>query len=96
VQLAAMLRIGRLQKAFDRGQGPITLEIPLKKALRLKGRDRESMEGLRCFTYPKAARAQRDRQDKKRKPSTYSGIPFGSLLFSLFFSSTGDSPGAQW
>jgi hypothetical protein len=46
VQVAALLRIARLQTAFDRGQARITFEIALEEALHLKGRDREFMVRL--------------------------------------------------
>jgi hypothetical protein len=43
VRAAAVLRIARVQTAFDRGQARITLEIALEEVQRLKGRERESM-----------------------------------------------------
>jgi hypothetical protein len=46
VQVAALLRIARLQTAFDRGQARITFEIALEETLRLQGRDRDSMVRL--------------------------------------------------
>jgi hypothetical protein len=41
VQVAALLRIARLQTASDRGQARITFEIAVEEALRLQGRDRD-------------------------------------------------------
>lgn len=46
VQVAALLRIARLQTAFDRGHARITFEIALEEALRLQGRDRDYMVRL--------------------------------------------------
>src|SRR5271156_3550258 len=43
VRVAALLRVARVQTAFDRGQARITFEIALEEVQRLKGRERESM-----------------------------------------------------
>ena len=43
MRLAALMRIARVQTAFDRGQARITFEMALEEAQRLKGRERESM-----------------------------------------------------
>jgi hypothetical protein len=43
VRIAALLRIARVQTAFDRGQARITFEMALEEAQLLKGRDRESV-----------------------------------------------------
>ncbi len=43
VRVAAMLRIARVQTAFERGQARITFEMALEDTRRLSGRDRDSL-----------------------------------------------------